>query len=613
MEQHKHSDVLAANLRERRQFYTSLLERSRNWYGRRDDISLDALNELADALEELSVAEEELRAQNDALLSASELVEQERQHYLELFDTLPDAYVITDAKGVIREANPASAALFNVEPRRLPGKPLAVFVADAEKRRFRAFMNDAMERPGPLDFEGMIRPRQSPPKVISVRLSKIGDAPPRIGWSIRDLSNRPEIGRYAERVETEHAARVAAEQAARRFRFLAEVGRALTAARDRETMTGDVARAVVRFAADHCSFYFIEEGALVSLARRDHDGVQPEIVDALKRRYQMEVTDVDSPIWQTILTGAPHTIPQLHAKVEDLRWKELFDEIRDRGPRNAVVLPLLRRDHCFGAMLVMSATPAPTITAEDIGVLLETATRVSLALENAELIEKLQAANREKTDFLRVVSHELRTPLTAVIGYADLMLAGIPDQLGLTAREYVERVRTSAWHQLAIVEQLLTQAQPGQPDNVKHESVELACIIQEACDAIITATTEKGLKLDLDVPPAIRLHTDPDRLRQILINLLWNAVKYTDLGGLGVRVRGSDDRVFISVADTGPGIPPDALERVFEPYWRASDRSPGLGLGLSVSRKLARLLGGELTVESETGAGSTFTLSLKTE
>jgi signal transduction histidine kinase len=182
------------------------------------------------------------------------------------------------------------------------------------------------------------------------------------------------------------------------------------------------------------------------------------------------------------------------------------------------------------------------------------------------------------------------------------------------ARQHVERIRSSAWHQLSIVEQLLSHARPLPADeDIVRETVDLRSVVNDVVELCAQDAGDKGLAVTTDVPAALTLRTDAGRLRQILINLMSNAVKYTRAGSISVHARGSDYGVFVEVSDTGPGIAEEALPRVFEPYWRGLRTTAGMGLGLSVSRKLARLLGGDLSVESTVGAGSTFTLKLPFE
>ncbi|HEV2145847.1 MAG TPA: ATP-binding protein [Longimicrobiaceae bacterium] len=247
----------------------------------------------------------------------------------------------------------------------------------------------------------------------------------------------------------------------------------------------------------------------------------------------------------------------------------------------------------------------------------------SLAAELEATVEELkvrtadaEAANRAKTDFLAVMSHELRTPLAAILGYAQLLEMGLPEPVPEGDRKHVERIGAAARHQLALVEEILTfsQLQAGRAE-ARPEPMDLVAVTREAADMIAPGAAAKGLMLSLEGPDALPLFSDPARIRQVLANILSNALKFTREGGIRVRVEEAGEGTLVSVEDTGIGIAADDLERIFDPFWQvrqsASREVEGSGLGLSVSRRIAEeLLGGQVTVESTPGAGSTFRLHL---
>ena len=218
-----------------------------------------------------------------------------------------------------------------------------------------------------------------------------------------------------------------------------------------------------------------------------------------------------------------------------------------------------------------------------------------------------------------MTSHELRTPINAVIGYTDLIADEIVGPLNDTQRKQLERVRMSARHLLALIENVLTlsRVEAGK-ESVHLETTDVCGIAQDSAALLAPAVAAKGLRFDIDLPESsCDAITDRIKVRQVIVNLLSNAVKFTDQGTVSLRVWTSPDGVRVAVRDTGIGIAPTAIDRVFDTYWRAehprkSERS-GTGLGLSVAKQLASMLGGTLTVDSTLGAGSTFTLQLPTE
>jgi signal transduction histidine kinase len=246
-------------------------------------------------------------------------------------------------------------------------------------------------------------------------------------------------------------------------------------------------------------------------------------------------------------------------------------------------------------------------------------------LRQAERIarEAAEQANRSKTHFLAMVSHELRTPMTAVMGYTDLLTDEIVGPITGLQRDHLGRVRASGHHLLGLIEDLLSYArvEAGGID-VHAERVVLADIIEESLVLVRPMAEKKGLRIHVKQEVmAIELHTDSRKLRQILVNLIANAVKFSEAGDVIVMIRlaglDASTSVFIEITDHGRGISRGDRSHLFEAYWReGSDRVPatvGSGLGLSVARLLARLLGGDVTLgDSEPGVGSTFIVALPT-
>jgi signal transduction histidine kinase/DNA-binding NarL/FixJ family response regulator len=231
----------------------------------------------------------------------------------------------------------------------------------------------------------------------------------------------------------------------------------------------------------------------------------------------------------------------------------------------------------------------------------------------AKAKETAEAANAAKTRYLVAVSHEIRSPLNAIYGYAQLLERGD----SIPPREAGGVIRRSAEHLTNLVEGLLdiSRVESGVLQ-VRQELVRLPALLDQVVEMFRVQASAKGLSLDYVVegrlPAYVR--TDEKRLRQILINLLSNAIKYTDKGGATLTVRYRSQSAAIEVRDTGPGIPAEDLERIFEPFERGREpdtvMQPGIGLGLAITRVLARILGGEVTVTSEVGEGSSFLLRL---
>jgi len=229
------------------------------------------------------------------------------------------------------------------------------------------------------------------------------------------------------------------------------------------------------------------------------------------------------------------------------------------------------------------------------------------------------AASQAKSRFLANMSHELRTPLNAIIGYAEFLHEDAADA---EAASDLERIRTAGAHLLQLVNDVLDlgKIEAGRM-SVTFESVDVAAVVEEVVQTVRPAVQERGSTLRTELAPDIgSVETDPIRVRQILLNLLSNAAKFTEQGTVRVvaeRGGSGGDRVRISVIDTGIGIAPSRIERLFEPFVQGDEttsrRYGGTGLGLALSAHFARLLGARLDVDSELGKGSTFTLVLPAE
>jgi signal transduction histidine kinase/ActR/RegA family two-component response regulator len=237
--------------------------------------------------------------------------------------------------------------------------------------------------------------------------------------------------------------------------------------------------------------------------------------------------------------------------------------------------------------------------------------RTETELQHAK--EAAEAANAAKTRYLVGVSHEIRSPLNAIYGYAQLL----EREDAIAPAEAGGVIRRSAEHLTNLVEGLLdiSRIESGVL-KFRQDIVRLPALLDHVVDMFRMQAAAKGLSLDYKVegrlPPFVR--TDEKRLRQILINLLSNAIKYTQEGGAALTVRYRSQMALVEVRDTGIGIPPEDIERIFEPFERGSSAEaamePGIGLGLAITRVLARILGGEVTASSEPGRGSNFQLRL---
>ena len=293
--------------------------------------------------------------------------------------------------------------------------------------------------------------------------------------------------------------------------------------------------------------------------------------------------------------------------------------------RSEMAVPLIIGDRLLGVLDVQS-DQVGYFQSGDRQVYRILAAQLAVATQNAlffteqfEMAEKLREVDRLKTDFLARMSHELRTPLNSIIGFADVLLMGIDGDLTERMIEDLQLIRSGGYHLRDIIGDIL--------DMSKIEAGRLELIYEEfdvrrvASELMATATPlaeQKGLSLRLDIAENLEpLVADRTRIRQVLWNIIGNAIKFTDHGSITVAVKPENGDVRFSVIDTGIGIRPENLTRIFDHFSQIDpgrrESISGTGLGLSISKSLVELHGGRIWVESEAGRGSTFQFTIPTQ
>jgi signal transduction histidine kinase len=283
-----------------------------------------------------------------------------------------------------------------------------------------------------------------------------------------------------------------------------------------------------------------------------------------------------------------------------------------------VGVPIVRERDVVGAFH-LRMTRARRYDVADLDPLMTVGKALSLALESSRLRREAREARRAKADFLSVMSHELRTPLTAVVGYADLLEAGIPGPVNESQVGHLGRIKESAWELLEMIDGILGYARyEGQEPELRVALARPQDLVEDAIAVYRSSIHEKGLELELDLPADLPdFRTDRDKASRILLQLLSNAHKFTEEGAVRITARATPQHIQFTVQDTGAGIPARDMEHIFEPFWqgqKADTRTAGgTGMGLSLAKRLTELLSGELMVESRPGKGTTVRLSLPRE
>ncbi len=324
---------------------------------------------------------------------------------------------------------------------------------------------------------------------------------------------------------------------------------------------------------------------------------------------------------RAILEGRTVHIADIEA-LDPMEFSTMREIAQRRGFRAALAVPLASESVIMGAIGLRKIEPGP-FTPRQIELLEAFAAQAVIAIQNVRLFTEIQekshqleVASQHKSQFLANMSHELRTPLNAILGYTEMMVDGLYGDLPEKAQTTLERVQSNGKHLLGLINDVLdlSKIEAGQLV-LAAEDYSVADMVNTVMAATESLAKTKNLALEANVAAGLpRGVADSRRLAQVLLNLVGNAIKFTDEGKVEIRAARTDDNFEISVVDTGPGIAPADQAKIFEEFQQVDNTSTrkkgGTGLGLSISRKIVELHGGRITVESEVGKGSTFKVTL---
>jgi signal transduction histidine kinase len=289
----------------------------------------------------------------------------------------------------------------------------------------------------------------------------------------------------------------------------------------------------------------------------------------------------------------------------------------------ALIVPLKVENKLNGILLLGEKLSGEIYDDQELDMLLLLATQAAISLENARLYENLATSNarlleasRLKSQFLANMSHELRTPLNSIIGFSKVLLNRLDGELTERQEAYVSSVHNSSRHLLELINSILdfSRIEAGRFE-IRSERIDLLDVVEECMETSTPLVRDKRVKLEKDVPVDLAaVQGDRTRIKQVLLNLISNAIKFTHAGRVLVQVRPEGDVVHVSVADTGIGISPGDLQRLFEPFQRLDNplaqQADGTGLGLAISKKFVELHHGRIWAESRESQGSTFHFTL---
>lgn len=337
----------------------------------------------------------------------------------------------------------------------------------------------------------------------------------------------------------------------------------------------------------------------------------PEYAEQIQRAAPLSAAS--SPSGRAVLTRQPYVVADTRSDPLFAPWRELAEAA---GYRSMICVPLPVAGQPIGTLNQYLAEPHQ-FSEREVRLLTVVAQQVSLAVERARLYQQERSGYERKCEFLTAMSHELRAPLTAILGFTEVLLTQVAGPLNEQQQRSIRILSSSAQHLMMLINDVLDTArlEAGKLE-CAIERVDLSAVIAEVLSMMQPLAQAKRLALEWQrsgQPLAAR--ADRQKCKQILVNLVSNAIKFTPRGE--VRISGSQDanRARISVCDTGIGVRPEDLPLLFRDFQQLRAPQPenwhGAGLGLAISRKLARRMGGDIEVESSYGRGSTFTLTLE--
>jgi signal transduction histidine kinase/CheY-like chemotaxis protein/HAMP domain-containing protein len=406
-------------------------------------------------------------------------------------------------------------------------------------------------------------------------------------------------------------------QSVEELRALGEVTQAVNSTLDLQTVLSTIVSKAVQLSDTDAGSIYVHDEVRQEFELQANYGMNDALIAALKEHH----TEISGAVAATAKQGEPVQVPDMRTEAPVPANALMLDA----GYRARLLVPLLRFNKVMGALVVRRKAPGE-FSKSTIDLLRTFAAQSVLAIQNARLFQEieekgrqLELASQHKSQFVASMSHELRTPLNAIIGLTEMMVTNAPRFGTEKAAEPLRRVHRAGTHLLGLINQVLdlSKIEAGKLE-LNPESVSLGPLIDEVIGTARQLAEQNKNRLVVEAHEKLGTVTvDPMRLRQILLNLLSNACKFTSQGEVRLRVRKVvDGRNWIefAVSDTGIGMTPEQQAKLFEEFTQADSstarRYGGTGLGLAITRKLARMMGGDVTVESAPGKGSVFSVRL---
>src|SRR5215475_10991943 len=410
-------------------------------------------------------------------------------------------------------------------------------------------------------------------------------------------------------------------QSVKELRALGEISQTVNSILDLETVLNTIVGKAAQLAGTETGAIYVYDDATREFRLRATYGMSDDLIAAIKNLHGdvseavVELTESKSPVQIADLLNAPHS--RVDSRVNETLVKA--------GYRARLLVPLVAPDAVVGALVVRRRAPGE-FPQGTIDLMQTFAAQSVLAIQNARLFgeigeksRQLELASQHKSQFLANMSHELRTPLNAVLGYTELILDSVYGNVPEKARATLERIQGNGRHLLGLINDVLdlSKIEAGQL-TLALADYSIKDVVHNVYGAVESLATSKylGLKVELpkDLPTA---HGDDRRLSQVLLNLVGNAIKFTDTGEVAIKTSTADGTFTVAVQDTGPGIAEKDQNKIFEEFQQAdasiTKQKGGTGLGLAIAKRIIEMHGGRLWVESEVGHGSTFSFTVPTK
>jgi PAS domain S-box-containing protein len=579
-----------------------------------------AQTKLESSLQELQVIEEELRNNNEMLLDAQKVLDNQRRRYQDLFEFAPDAYLVTDKNGQILEANQSATQLLAVSNHNLIGKPLMVFIAKADRTVFGHLLATVDNQPAMQSQEFRLKPRRGAEIIAAIRVAFAKDQEnvATLRWNIRDITKR----KQAEETIRQNALRNA---------VLSEVSQSLASSSlDEKAILDIVAEATARLVGDGCIITLLsDDGKVLQPVAWHHK--EPKALPLMSSlsgtTYNLSIVGHSGSVFQASTSLLIKDLPPAEA-LESIppSFREYVDSM---GMTSVLIVPIKIGDKTIGTLGIIRNRDGQPYTESDQSLLETLSYRTGQSIYNARLYRELQAALRKELEthdqlvqteklaavgrLLGSITHEINNPLQTIKNC--LYLSQVDSPPGTPVYDALAIATTETNRLSNLVAQLREIYRP--PTLGLSKLVSLPTVVNEVQVLLASYLQEKHIQWQVTPPQAdlfskLEVEGVPDQLKQVFLNICLNAIDAMESEGgslmIDFKVNTQADQAGVCFHDTGPGLPAEVKAKLFEPFTTTKEK--GLGLGLVICYDIIQKHNGHIEVESEPDNGAVFTVWL---